>query len=77
MFAEEHGFPFSLLCDVDRTVGRLYGAERGPDEQYPDFPKRITYLIDPNGNVAKAYEVTDAGAHPDEVLADLEALTGA
>ena len=76
MFAEEHGFGYSLLCDVDRTVGRLYGAERGADEHYPDFPKRITYLIDPNGDIAKVYEVTDPGGHPDEVLADLRALTG-
>ena len=64
-----------MLCDVDRAVGRVYGAERGAEEQYPDFPKRITFLIDPEGVVAKVYEVTDAGAHPDEVLSDLRALT--
>jgi len=56
---------------VDRAVGRLYGAEKGPDEQWPDFPKRVTYLIDPEGVVAKVYEVTDVAAHPDEVLADI------
>ena len=56
---------------MDRAVGRLYGAEKGADEQYPDFPKRITFLIDPEGVVAKVYEVTDVGAHPDEVLADI------
>ena len=76
MFAEEHDFPFSLLCDVDRAVGRAYGAERPADEPYPDFPKRITYLIDPTGTVAKAYEVTDPGGHPAEVLADLTGLVG-
>jgi len=42
-----------LLSDVDRAVGRLYGAAKGADEQYPDFPKRITYLIDPEGGGAK------------------------
>jgi len=56
---------------VDRAVGRLYGAEKGADEQYPDFPKRITFLIDPEGVVANVYEVTDVGTHPDEVLADI------
>jgi len=56
---------------VDRAVGRLYGAEKGADEQYPDFPKRITYLIDPEGVVAKVYQVSDVAAHPDEVLADI------
>jgi len=63
-----------LLCDVDRAVGRAYGAEKGPDEQWPDFPKRVTFLIDPEGTVAKIYEVTDVGTHPDEVLADIQAL---
>ena len=56
-------------------MGRSYGAEKPPDDPYPDVPRRITFLIDPEGTVAKVYEVTDAGAHPDEVLADLQALT--
>jgi thioredoxin-dependent peroxiredoxin len=60
------------LCDVDRAVGRAYGVERGAGEQYRDFPKRVTYLIDPEGVVEKIYEVTDVGAHPDEVLGDIQ-----
>jgi peroxiredoxin Q/BCP len=76
VFADEHGFGYRLLCDVDRTVGRLYGVEKDPDDKYPDYPKRVTFLIDPGGVVAKVYEVTDPGAHPDEVLADLRGLVG-
>ena len=60
------------MSDVDHAVGRQYGAEKGPDEQWPDFPKRVTFLIDPEGKVAKVYEVTDVAAHPDEVLADIQ-----
>ena len=75
MFADEHDFPFSLLCDVDRVVGRAYGIERPADDPYPDYPRRVTFLIDPDGTVAKVYEVTDVGAHPSEVLADLQGLT--
>jgi peroxiredoxin Q/BCP len=77
VFAEENDFPYSLLCDVDRTVGRAYGIERPSDDPFPDYPRRVTFLIDPEGNVAKVYEVTEAGAHPDEVLADLPGLTRA
>ena len=73
-FADEQRFGFSLLCDVDRAVGRQYGVERGADEDYPDYPKRMTFLIDGDGNIAKVYEVTDAGAHPSEVLQDLRAV---
>ena len=49
--------------------------EKGPEEPYPDFPKRITFLIDPEGTVAKVYEVTDPAAHPGEVVDDIRALS--
>ena len=58
-------------------VGRVYGVERSPDERNPHLPKRITFLLDPDGVVAKVCEVSDAGAHPDEVVADLTGLVGA
>jgi peroxiredoxin len=65
-----------LLSDADRSVGRSYGVARAPDEKYPDWAKRITFLIDPNGVIAKVYEVTDVATHPDEVLADIRSLSG-
>jgi peroxiredoxin len=49
---------------------------RAPEEQFPEWAKRRTYLIDPGGVIRKAYRVRDAAAHPDEVLADLNALSG-
>jgi peroxiredoxin len=52
-------------------MGEAYGAKKGPDEKYPDFPKRLTFLIDPEGTVRKVYEVTDVATHPDQVLADI------
>lgn len=36
-------------------------------------PKRLTFLIAPDGTVAKTYEVTDVAGHPAQVLADIEA----
>lgn len=75
-FTDEHGFGFPLLCDVDHAVGRQYGVERGADEANPAYAKRMTFLIDPAGDVVKVYEVADAGAHPAEVLADLQSIQG-
>ena len=72
-FAEAENFPFRLLSDVDRAVGTTYEVARGPDEKFPDFPKRIAYLIDPKGQIYRRYEVTDTAAHAGEVIADLEA----
>jgi peroxiredoxin Q/BCP len=57
-------------------VGTAYDAVRGPDEQYPDFPRRISYLIDPGGVIARSYTVTDTAGHAGEVLADLAELQG-
>jgi hypothetical protein len=37
----------------------------------------MTFLIDPSGTLVKIYEVTDAGAHPEEVLIDLRQLAAA
>ncbi len=73
-FADAESFGFGLLCDMDRSVGARYDAVKGPDEKYPDFPRRISYLIDPSGIIRRSYEVTDVAGHADEVLADLASL---
>src|SRR6266542_3867821 len=73
-FAEENGFPFRLLSDVDRTVGERYETKRAPEEPSPEYAKRRTYLIDLEGRMVKAYRVTDIPAHPVDVLNDLAEL---
>ena len=74
-FAEAQSFPFRLLSDPDHTAGRAYEAERGSDEQYPDYPRRVAYLIDPSGAIARSYEVTDVAGFAGLVIADLGELT--
>lgn len=73
-FAEKFDFPFRLLSDVDRRVGELYETKRAPEEPSPEYPKRRTYLIDPEGRIVKAYRVRDVVAHPAELLEDLRGL---
>jgi peroxiredoxin len=73
-FAEAQGFGFRLLSDVDRSVGRAYEAAKAPDEKYPDFARRVAYLIDGSGEIRRAYEVTDVAGFADQVLADLREL---
>ena len=73
-FAEKNGFPFRLLSDVDRKVGELYETKRAPEEQSPEYSKRRTYLIDPEGRIARAYRVSDIPAHPAQVLEDFRML---
>jgi peroxiredoxin Q/BCP len=74
-FAEKFEFPYALLSDVDRTVGAAYGAKKADDQPIPDFARRVSFLIDPHGLVAKVYEVKGTAGHAAEVLADLEGFS--
>jgi len=55
-------------------VGLLYETKRAPEETMPEWAKRRTYLIDPDGVIRKAYRVRDIEGHPEELLTDLRRL---
>ena len=55
-------------------MGEAYQAKRGPEEERNTYARRLSYLIDPEGRIAKSYEVTDIPAHVDEVVSDLRGL---
>ena len=77
-FAEAQQFPFRLLSDVDRTVGKQYEVARPADDSYAHYPMRVAYLIDPSGVIKRVYDVKDVSAHASEVLADLQSeISGA
>ena len=73
-FAEKEDFPFRLLSDEAREVSEAYGTRRPDDHERARWPRRFTYLIDPDGTIAKAYVVRDYPAHAGQVLEDLRAL---
>lgn len=75
-FAEQEGITFPLLSDTTMDVGAAYEVKRGADEPFADAPRRITYLIDPEGRVAKSYQVDDADGHASVMLEDLRRLAG-
>ena len=47
---------------------------RAPGTEKVKFAKRFSYLIDPEGVIAKSYEVGDVNAHAETVLRDLRDL---
>lgn len=71
-FAEKHGLPFPLLSDADATVTKSYGAYRalGPLR----FARRHTFIINPEGRIAKIYRSVNPDGHSVEVIGDLKAL---
>lgn len=74
-FAIDQEFDYRLLSDVDHLVGDRYEVSRTGDDQYGAFPKRVSYLIDPEGVIRKSYAVADVANHAAAVLADVAALT--
>ncbi len=74
-FARAQGFGFPLLADVDQQVGAAYQVLREGEERFAGFPQRISYLIDPQGLIRRAYRVADVSGHAADVLADLATLS--
>ena len=74
-FAEAEGFPYALISDTDKSIGRRYHAEREPGEDYYEYglPRRLTYLINPKGRIEAAYDLAgqDLASHAALVLADI------
>jgi peroxiredoxin len=64
-----------LLSDFEEQVGVAYET-RDPGTEKVSFAKRLSYLIAPDGTIAKSYEVGDVNAHADTVLTDLRSLAG-
>lgn len=77
-FAENEGFPFLLLSNTDHSVGIAYEVERDEEDRFRGVPRRITYVIDPEGIIRLAYVIVtqQIASHPDRVLADLTSLKG-
>lgn len=71
-FAEEHDLPFPLLADTEGTTAAAYGVKAKLFGM--TLAKRQTFLIDPDGNIAKHYENVDPDSHTAEVLEDLAIL---
>lgn len=67
-FAEKFDFGFPLLCDTDRKIGFAYGACDSVDAEHP---RRISYLIDPEGRIEAVYAKVIPAEHPSQVLNDL------
>ena len=72
-FSRKYHLPFSLLADRDGAVARRYGAYA--DWMVVRFAKRYTFLIDPQGKIAKTYLKVDTAKHSAEIIADLKRLS--
>jgi peroxiredoxin Q/BCP len=73
-FSEKYKLPFIILADVDGVTAEKYGVLR--DWKLVQIASRQSFLVNPQGEIAKHYEDVDPDTHTQEVLADLESLMG-
>ena len=71
-FADKHELPFALLADAGGSVTASYDALR--DLLVAQFAKRYSFLIDPQGMIAKRYLDVDPDRHASEVAGDVKNL---
>jgi len=71
-FAEHHDLPFPLLADMEGKVSDAYGVKTRMFGM--KMAKRQTFLISPDGTLAKHYEKVNVNKHSTQVLADLKEL---
>jgi peroxiredoxin Q/BCP len=75
-FAKKYALTFPLLADEDHAVADRYGAWQQKSlygRKYLGIA-RITYLIGPDGTVARRWDRVKPADHPAEVLAAVRAL---
>jgi peroxiredoxin Q/BCP len=71
-FCEKEGLNFKLLADTEASTSEAYASVM--EYNGKKLSARNTFVIDPNGNVAKVFMKVKPMEHSDEVLAALAEL---
>lgn len=71
-FIAKYDLPFNLLVDANKQMSRDYGVDGGM--AIFSYAKRQTFIIGPDGMIAKHFEKVDPNTHADEVIAALQSL---
>jgi len=74
-FAKEHSLPFSVLADPSKQTTAAYGVLQKMLGMF-EIARRDTFIIDPEGRIAKHWEKVDAKGHSAMVLTELKRLKG-
>jgi thioredoxin-dependent peroxiredoxin len=76
-FAGKFDLDFTLLADADHAVAEAYGAwgEKSMYGKKYMGVQRVTFLIDPDGKVARVFPKVSPKTHDDVVLAALAELS--
>jgi peroxiredoxin Q/BCP len=75
-FEEKYDLPFTLLADEDKKVVEKYGVwgqKKFMGREYMGT-LRTSFLVNPEGKIAKIYENVKPEMHANEILEDLKKL---
>lgn len=74
-FREKFQLPFTLLADEDHAVAEAYGSWVEKQNYGKTYwgTARNTFLVDPQGSIARTWSKVKAEGHAAEVLAALDA----
>ena len=71
-FCAKEGLNFKLLSDSEAKVSEQYGSVM--EYNGAKYSARNTFIIDPQGKIAKVFEKVKPAGHSEEVLAALASL---
>jgi peroxiredoxin Q/BCP len=74
-FRKKYGLPFTLLCDPDHTAAEAFGVwvEKSMYGKKYMGVERATFVIAPDGKIAKAFRKVKPAGHAAQVLSALAA----
>lgn len=64
-FTDKFNLPFPLLADTDGNITKAYDVDGG------GYAKRVTYIIDSEGNINKVYSSINTETHAADILAEI------
>lgn len=76
-FTDKYALNFPLLPDTDKKIVRAYGASREKSlyGKLVQGTHRMSFLIDPQGKIARVYEKVTPDQHVEEVLHDVQKIS--
>lgn len=76
-FKAKYGLPMTLLVDADHSIAQKYGVwvEKNTFGTKRMGIARTTFLVDPEGKIARVWEKVDPTGHGEDVAAAVEAAS--
>ena len=72
-FSDKYKLPFTILADENYETTKAYGVLK--DYKLLKLASRQSFLVDPEGKIAKHYGDVDPDTHTDEVLTDIKTFS--